>query len=118
MTSFVSIKIEMILRLVMCWAAAASTHDQRVFSFFPDHRPCAGFEEALSRYRTIVPHLRLAGRLHAPFQLFPRFFWLIGRLRFAVEDLSLNILTEIGGVRCNIQKKILFDFLTSFFDGA
>jgi hypothetical protein len=55
----------MIVRLAMCCAAAASTHDQRVFSFFPDHRPCAGFEEALSRYRTIVPHLRLAGRLHA-----------------------------------------------------
>lgn len=43
---------------------AASTHDQGVFSFFPDHRPCAGFEEALARYRMIVPRLRLAGSLH------------------------------------------------------
>jgi E3 ubiquitin-protein ligase RGLG len=48
--------------LIPCFGFGdASTHDQRVFSFFPDHRPCAGFEEALSRYRTIVPHLRLAG---------------------------------------------------------
>ncbi len=35
-----------------------------------------------------------------------------------MEDLSLNILTEIGGVPCNVQKITLFDFLTSFFDGA
>ncbi|GLJ04744.1 hypothetical protein SUGI_0002480 [Cryptomeria japonica] len=39
----------------------ASTHDHSVFSFFPDFRPCHGFEEALTRYREIVPHLRLAG---------------------------------------------------------
>eukprot|EP01018_Ginkgo_biloba_P021307 Gb_13018 [translate_table: standard] len=39
----------------------AFTHDHNVFSFFPDHRPCHGFEEALTRYREIVPHLRLAG---------------------------------------------------------
>lgn len=40
---------------------AASTHDQEVFSFYPDGRPCDGFEEALRRYREIVPNLRLAG---------------------------------------------------------
>ncbi|CAA6659564.1 unnamed protein product [Spirodela intermedia] len=39
----------------------ASTHDQDVFSFYPDDRPCNGFEEALSRYREIAPQLRLAG---------------------------------------------------------
>ncbi|XP_078434945.1 E3 ubiquitin-protein ligase RGLG2-like isoform X2 [Wolffia australiana] len=39
----------------------ASTHDQDVFSFYPDDRPCDGFEEALSRYREIAPLLRLAG---------------------------------------------------------
>eukprot|EP00268_Persea_americana_P006160 TRINITY_DN12192_c0_g1_i1.p1 TRINITY_DN12192_c0_g1~~TRINITY_DN12192_c0_g1_i1.p1 ORF type:complete len:413 (+),score=65.65 TRINITY_DN12192_c0_g1_i1:179-1417(+) len=39
----------------------ASTHDQCVFSFFPDHRYCNGFEEALARYRAIVPHLKLSG---------------------------------------------------------
>ncbi|KAF7129602.1 hypothetical protein RHSIM_Rhsim10G0013300 [Rhododendron simsii] len=40
---------------------AASTHDQEDFSFHPDERFCNGFEEVLSRYREIVPHLRLAG---------------------------------------------------------
>ncbi|KAK9276803.1 hypothetical protein L1049_006339 [Liquidambar formosana] len=39
----------------------ASTHDQDVFSFYPDERFCNGFEEVLTRYREIVPHLRLAG---------------------------------------------------------
>ena len=40
---------------------AASTHDQDVFSFYPDDRVCNGFEEVLSQYREIVPHIRLAG---------------------------------------------------------
>ncbi|KAK9950145.1 hypothetical protein M0R45_005647 [Rubus argutus] len=39
----------------------ASTHDQYVFSFYPNDRCCVGFEEALARYREIVPHLRLSG---------------------------------------------------------
>jgi hypothetical protein len=39
----------------------ASTHDQDVFSFYPDERPCNGFQEALARYREIGPHLRLSG---------------------------------------------------------
>lgn len=39
----------------------ASTHDQDVFSFYPNDRFCQGFEEVLSRYREIVPQLRLAG---------------------------------------------------------
>ncbi|KAL7177877.1 hypothetical protein ACSBR2_031106 [Camellia fascicularis] len=39
----------------------ASTHDQDVLSFYPDDRFCNGFEEVLSQYREIVPHLRLAG---------------------------------------------------------
>ncbi|KAI0493413.1 hypothetical protein KFK09_023529 [Dendrobium nobile] len=48
--------------LIPCYGFGdASTHDQDVFSFFPDERPCTGFSEALSRYREIVPHLRLAG---------------------------------------------------------
>ena len=42
---------------------AASTRDKDVFSFFPDGRPCNGFEEVLSRYREIVPGLRLMGSL-------------------------------------------------------
>ncbi|KAL6191532.1 hypothetical protein ACLB2K_037922 [Fragaria x ananassa] len=39
----------------------ASTHDVGVFSFYPDVRCCVGFEEALARYREIVPYLRLSG---------------------------------------------------------
>lgn len=40
---------------------AASTHDQNVFSFFPNDQPCNGFEEVLHRYKEIVPLLKLAG---------------------------------------------------------
>ncbi|KAJ1422392.1 Zinc finger, RING-type [Sesbania bispinosa] len=39
----------------------ASTHGQDVFSFYPDGRFCNGFEDVLSRYKEIAPHLRLAG---------------------------------------------------------
>ncbi|KAH7572691.1 hypothetical protein JRO89_XS04G0290900 [Xanthoceras sorbifolium] len=39
----------------------ASTHDQDVFSFYPDDRPCNGFEEVLSRYREMVSQINLAG---------------------------------------------------------
>ncbi|KAE8655812.1 Potassium transporter 13 [Hibiscus syriacus] len=39
----------------------ASTHDQDVFSFYPDEIFCNGFEEDLSHYKELVPHLRLAG---------------------------------------------------------
>ncbi|XP_057982996.1 E3 ubiquitin-protein ligase RGLG2-like [Malania oleifera] len=48
--------------LIPCYGFGdASTHDQDVFSFHPDDTFCNGFEEVLSRYREIVPHLRLAG---------------------------------------------------------
>ncbi|KAI4366893.1 hypothetical protein MLD38_022698 [Melastoma candidum] len=48
--------------LIPCFGFGdASTHDQDVFSFYPDDRYCNGFEEVLSRYREMVPHLRLAG---------------------------------------------------------
>ncbi|XP_021771176.1 E3 ubiquitin-protein ligase RGLG2-like [Chenopodium quinoa] len=48
--------------LIPCYGFGdASTHDQDVFSFYSDERVCNGFEEVLSRYREIVPHLRLAG---------------------------------------------------------
>jgi E3 ubiquitin-protein ligase RGLG len=39
----------------------ATTHDQYAFSFYPNHRSCNGFEEALARYRNIVPNLNLSG---------------------------------------------------------
>ncbi|KAI3784675.1 hypothetical protein L1987_43778 [Smallanthus sonchifolius] len=48
--------------LIPCFGFGdASTHDQDVFSFYPEGRFCNGFEEVLSRYREITPHLRLAG---------------------------------------------------------
>lgn len=40
---------------------AATTHDQSVFSFYRDNQPCDGFEQALARYRELVPQLNLAG---------------------------------------------------------
>ncbi|CAI0456437.1 unnamed protein product [Linum tenue] len=48
--------------LIPCYGFGdATTHDQDVFSFYPDERFCNGFEEVLSRYREIAPSLRLAG---------------------------------------------------------
>ncbi|XP_004247214.1 E3 ubiquitin-protein ligase RGLG3 [Solanum lycopersicum] len=48
--------------LIPCFGFGdATTHDQHVFSFYPDHRPCDGFEEALTRYKEIVPYLKLSG---------------------------------------------------------
>ncbi|KAH9622447.1 hypothetical protein KSS87_016671 [Heliosperma pusillum] len=48
--------------LIPCYGFGdASTHDQDVFSFYEDDRYCQGFEEVLSRYRELVPQLRLAG---------------------------------------------------------
>ncbi|XP_044984562.1 E3 ubiquitin-protein ligase RGLG5-like isoform X2 [Hordeum vulgare subsp. vulgare] len=38
-----------------------STHDQGVFSFYGDGRPCAGFPEALRRYREIAAAVHLSG---------------------------------------------------------
>ena len=40
---------------------SASTHDQDVFSFYSEERFCNGFEEVLTRYRQIIPSLKLAG---------------------------------------------------------
>ncbi|KAK3416691.1 hypothetical protein EUGRSUZ_H02465 [Eucalyptus grandis] len=48
--------------LIPCYGFGdASTHDQDVFSFYPDDRFCNGFEEVLARYREVVPQLKLAG---------------------------------------------------------
>ncbi|XP_054820136.1 E3 ubiquitin-protein ligase RGLG2 isoform X2 [Prosopis cineraria] len=48
--------------LIPCFGFGdASTHDQDVFSFYSEERYCNGFEEVLTRYREIVPRLRLAG---------------------------------------------------------
>ncbi|KAG6770942.1 hypothetical protein POTOM_022285 [Populus tomentosa] len=48
--------------LIPCFGFGdASTHDQKVFSFYPDDQLCNGFEEVSSRYREIVPRVNLAG---------------------------------------------------------
>ncbi|KAI3763184.1 hypothetical protein L1987_53636 [Smallanthus sonchifolius] len=48
--------------LIPCYGFGdASTHDQEVFSFYPDDKFCDGFEDVLTRYRELVPQLRLAG---------------------------------------------------------
>ncbi|KAA8537258.1 hypothetical protein F0562_027055 [Nyssa sinensis] len=48
--------------LIPCYGFGdATTHDQEVFSFYPGDKPCNGFEEALARYREIVPQIHLAG---------------------------------------------------------
>ncbi|XP_052182544.1 E3 ubiquitin-protein ligase RGLG1-like [Diospyros lotus] len=48
--------------LIPCFGFGdARTHDQEVFSFYPDGEFCNGFEEVLRRYRELVPQLRLAG---------------------------------------------------------
>ncbi|RZC89544.1 hypothetical protein C5167_027084 [Papaver somniferum] len=46
---------------VFCFGFGDSkTRDVSVFSFNPGNKPCLGFDEALSRYRQIVPDLLLA----------------------------------------------------------
>ncbi|KAI3526266.1 hypothetical protein L1887_05512 [Cichorium endivia] len=40
---------------------SATTHDQDVFSFYPEDSFCNGFEDVLSRYKEIVPHLKISG---------------------------------------------------------
>lgn len=48
--------------LIPCFGFGdVTTHDQDVFSFYPSHRPCYGFEEALDRYRELVGEIKLAG---------------------------------------------------------
>jgi hypothetical protein len=39
----------------------ATTGDKSVFPFFPDARPCNGFEEVFTRYNEITPQIPLAG---------------------------------------------------------
>lgn len=47
--------------LAYAFPPEVTTHDKDVFSFYPDNRLCNGFEEALTRYREIVPHIHLSG---------------------------------------------------------
>nr|XP_010930718.1 E3 ubiquitin-protein ligase RGLG3 [Elaeis guineensis]XP_010930719.1 E3 ubiquitin-protein ligase RGLG3 [Elaeis guineensis]XP_010930720.1 E3 ubiquitin-protein ligase RGLG3 [Elaeis guineensis]XP_019708404.1 E3 ubiquitin-protein ligase RGLG3 [Elaeis guineensis]XP_029122475.1 E3 ubiquitin-protein ligase RGLG3 [Elaeis guineensis] len=68
--------------LIPCFGFGdASTHDHSVFSFYPDHHPCRGFEDALARYREIVPYLNLSGPtsfapvIHAAIQVVEKSNW-------------------------------------------
>ncbi|CAH1412905.1 unnamed protein product [Lactuca virosa] len=48
--------------LIPCYGFGdATTHAKAVFSFYHEDRFCNGFEDVLSRYREIVPHLNLSG---------------------------------------------------------
>ncbi|XP_073124150.1 E3 ubiquitin-protein ligase RGLG3-like isoform X2 [Henckelia pumila] len=48
--------------LIPCFGFGdVTTHDRDVFSFYPDHSPCYGFEQALNRYREVVKGVKLAG---------------------------------------------------------
>ncbi|MFS7959450.1 putative copine, von Willebrand factor A-like domain superfamily [Helianthus anomalus] len=60
---------------------AASIHDQDVFCFYPEERCYNGFEEVLSRYRELLPHIKLAG--HTSFA--------------SVIEKAMTIVEESGG---------------------
>ncbi|KAK9673167.1 hypothetical protein RND81_12G150600 [Saponaria officinalis] len=48
--------------LIPCFGFGdVTTRDKYVFSFYPDHRPCNGFEEVLARYKEIIPYIKLSG---------------------------------------------------------
>lgn len=99
--------------LMRCYFVA-STHDQDVFSFYPDGRPCNGFAEALARYREIVPQLRLAGRFcYFMWSLTTAIYWflfyyiqllihnlsfLLGPTSFApIIEMAMTIVEQSGG---------------------
>ncbi|XP_019088490.1 PREDICTED: E3 ubiquitin-protein ligase RGLG1-like isoform X2 [Camelina sativa] len=47
--------------LIPCFGFGdATTRDQYVFSFYPENKSCQGLENAVKRYREIVPHLKLS----------------------------------------------------------
>ncbi|XP_078435224.1 copine (Calcium-dependent phospholipid-binding protein) family [Wolffia australiana] len=68
--------------LIPCFGFGdATTHDKSVFSFYPDHHACQGFEEVLSRYREILPFIKLSGPtsfaplIHASISIVERSNW-------------------------------------------
>ncbi|XP_010499161.1 PREDICTED: E3 ubiquitin-protein ligase RGLG2-like [Camelina sativa] len=89
--------------LIPCYGFGdATTHDQHVFSFYPNDTFCNGFEEVLSRYREIVPHLCLAG----PTSFAP----IIERAMTIVEEsggqVTRSVDTNQGGLSSQEQKTI------------
>ncbi|KAI3763517.1 hypothetical protein L2E82_13425 [Cichorium intybus] len=68
--------------LIPCFGFGdASTHDQNVFSFYPDSSFCEGFEDVLRRYTEIVPQLTLSG----PTSFAP------------IIEMAMTIVEETGG---------------------
>lgn len=77
--------------------SAATTHDQDVFSFYPEDRFCNGFEEVLNRYREIVPRLRLAGSVlndNTNSRLVPSEYFKICALQRSMEN---NYISSLAG---------------------
>lgn len=72
----------------MCFTLTASTHDQEVFSFYPDDRCCDGFEEVLTRYRELVPQLRLAGLMTTLIFIYYYYYFLYGLV--SSNNVALN----------------------------
>ncbi|KAF0909131.1 hypothetical protein E2562_031634 [Oryza meyeriana var. granulata] len=77
----------------------ATTHDQKVFSFYPDNRPCDGFEQALDRYREIVPQLRLAG----PTSFAPVIETVIGIVDSSGGQYHVLLIIADGQVTCSVD---------------
>ena len=40
---------------------AATTHAEKVFSFYQSNQPCRGLEDIVSRYAELVPHVKMSG---------------------------------------------------------
>ncbi|MFS8030201.1 putative copine [Helianthus anomalus] len=92
--------------LIPCYGFGdASIPDQDVFSFYPEERCYNGFEEVLSRYRELLPHIKLAGVISfltlSSFMLTMReclFIVTIGPTSFApVIEKAMTIVEESGG---------------------
>ncbi|KAJ6378026.1 hypothetical protein OIU78_028290 [Salix suchowensis] len=89
--------------LIPCFGFGdASTHDKYVFSFYPDNRPCNGLEEALARYREIVPHLKLSGSMRPSFllalQLLTRQLTLWRKVVSSIMSLLLLLTDRLPGI--------------------
>jgi len=85
---------------------SASTHDQDVFSFFSEERFCNGFEEVLTRYRQIIPSLKLAGVAFTYYYLRSFLIRLIKTYRIHVTgptsfapiiEMAMTIVEQSGG---------------------
>jgi hypothetical protein len=100
-----------------CTLLLGTTHDQHVFSFFPGDRPCQGFEEALARYRTIIPHVKLAGKAVFLAYRHCRMHNLAWISSLEAASLSLAVSTRFHEGLGHPLCKLLVSFLRVGFDG-